>query len=75
MSLTQELVARCERPEPDPGPNPRFTVITPDELDALTTRLPSTWTLKPLILKTTPITPSKEDPDTPRIAVVFRPVG
>ena len=39
MSLTPELVARCERPEPDPGPNPRFTVITPDELEALTTRL------------------------------------
>lgn len=39
MSLTPELVARCERPEPDPGPNPRFTPITLEELDDLTTRL------------------------------------
>jgi len=39
MSLTPELVARCERPEPDPGPNPDFTPIEPEELDTLTTRL------------------------------------
>lgn len=39
MSLTPELVARCERPESDPGPNPLFTVITPEELDDLTARL------------------------------------
>jgi cation transport protein ChaC len=43
MSLTPELVARCERPELDPGldpgPNPNFTVITPEELDALTAQL------------------------------------
>ncbi len=39
MSLTPELVARCQRPEPDPGPNPGFTAIEPEELDTLTTRL------------------------------------
>jgi len=39
MSLTPELVARCERSEPDPGPNPGFTAIEPKELDTLTTRL------------------------------------
>jgi len=39
MSLTPELVARCERPEPDPGPNPGFTAIKPEELDELTTQL------------------------------------
>jgi cation transport protein ChaC len=39
MSLTPKLVARCERPEPDPGPNPGFTPIKPEELDNLTTQL------------------------------------
>ena len=39
MSLTPELVARCERPEPDPGPNPDFTPIDPEELDTLTAEL------------------------------------
>ncbi len=39
MSLTPELVARCQRPEPDPGPNPGFTAIEPEELHTLTTRL------------------------------------
>ncbi len=39
MSLTPELVARCERPEPDPGPNPGFTPIEVEELDTLTTKL------------------------------------
>ena len=35
MSLTPELVGRCERPEPDPGPNPDFTPIDPEELDTV----------------------------------------
>lgn len=39
LSLTPELVARCERAEPDRGPNPHFTPITPEELDALTAQL------------------------------------
>ena len=39
MSLTPELVARCERPEPDSGPNPGFTPIEVEELDTLTTKL------------------------------------
>ena len=39
MSLTPELAARCERPEPDPGPNPGFTPIEIEELDTLTTKL------------------------------------
>ena len=39
MSLTPELVARCERPAPDPGPNPDFTPIEPKELDRLTEQL------------------------------------
>jgi cation transport protein ChaC len=39
MSLTPDLVARCERPEPDPGPNPGFTAIEPEELVTLTARL------------------------------------
>jgi glutathione-specific gamma-glutamylcyclotransferase len=39
MSLTPELVALCERPEPDPGPDPRFTSLQPIEIDALAERL------------------------------------
>ena len=39
MVLTAELVERCERPEPDPGPRPDFTPIEPAELDALTDKL------------------------------------
>jgi len=39
MSLTPDLVALCERPEPDPGPNPNFTPIEPAELDILSERL------------------------------------
>ena len=39
MSLTPELVARCERPELDPGTNPDFTPIDPEELDTLTAQL------------------------------------
>lgn len=36
MVLTTELVERCERPEPDPGPRPDFTPIDPAELNVLT---------------------------------------
>jgi glutathione-specific gamma-glutamylcyclotransferase len=39
MALTDELVNLCERPEPDPGPNPDFAPIEPAELDALIERL------------------------------------
>jgi cation transport protein ChaC len=39
MSLTPELVARCERHEPDAGPNPNFAPIEPKELDTLTAQL------------------------------------
>ena len=39
MALTAELVKLCERPEPDPGPNPDFTPIEPAELDALIEKL------------------------------------
>ena len=39
MSLTPELVAICERPEPDPGPNPDFTPVGSAELDILSERL------------------------------------
>ncbi len=39
MSLTPELVAICERPEPDPGPNPNFTPVGSAELDILSERL------------------------------------
>jgi cation transport protein ChaC len=39
MELTAELVKLCERPEPDPGPNPDFTPIEPAELDALIEKL------------------------------------
>ena len=39
MSLTPELVALCERPESDPGPNPNFTPVGPAELDVLRERL------------------------------------
>ncbi len=34
MALTAELVARCERPEPDPGPKPGYARFTDDEYDA-----------------------------------------
>jgi cation transport protein ChaC len=39
MSLTAELVALCERPEADPGRDPRFTPMTPQDHDALADRL------------------------------------
>ena len=34
MALTAELVARCERPEPDPGPEQGYTYFTDQEYDA-----------------------------------------
>jgi cation transport protein ChaC len=39
LSLTPELVALCERPEPDLGGDPNLTPITVPELDALEVRL------------------------------------
>ena len=39
MALTAELVRLCDRPEPDPGPDPQFTPVEPAELDALTEKL------------------------------------
>jgi cation transport protein ChaC len=35
MALTAELVARCARAEPDPGPEPGYTHLTEPEFDAL----------------------------------------
>lgn len=35
MSLTEELVSRVERTEPDPGPDPGTTDHTPEEFQAL----------------------------------------
>src|SRR5262245_59553946 len=35
LALTAELVARCERPEPDRGPDPNFTPIAEQEREAL----------------------------------------
>jgi cation transport protein ChaC len=39
MALTPELVARCFRTEPDPGPNTEFTPVTKAEQAALADRL------------------------------------
>ena len=39
MALTTELVERCERTEPDPGPDPDFTPIGAADRDALTEKL------------------------------------
>ena len=39
MALTAELVERCERPEPDRGPDPNFTSITEQEREALIEQL------------------------------------
>lgn len=39
MALTAELVARCERAEPDPGPHPKYDYFTEDDYDAATARL------------------------------------
>ncbi|HEY4163936.1 MAG TPA: gamma-glutamylcyclotransferase [Dongiaceae bacterium] len=39
MALTAELVARCERPEPDPGPEAGFTHFSEAEYDVLAAEL------------------------------------
>ncbi len=39
MALTPELVALCERPEVDPGPEPGYTPLSPEDYEALTERL------------------------------------
>lgn len=39
MALTAELVARCERPEPDPGPEPGRRYFTDGEYEAAAARL------------------------------------
>jgi cation transport protein ChaC len=35
MALTAELVARCERPELDPGPAPGATRLTEDDYETV----------------------------------------
>jgi cation transport protein ChaC len=35
MALTAELVARCERSEPDPGPAPGYEPLTDNEYDIM----------------------------------------
>ena len=39
MALTAELVAHCERPEPDPGPDPSRRYFTEAEYEAAAARL------------------------------------
>jgi hypothetical protein len=39
MALTAELVAHCERPEPDPGPEPNRRYFTDVEYEAAAARL------------------------------------
>ena len=39
MALTAELVARCERHEPDPGPEPGRRYLTDDDYEAVAARL------------------------------------
>lgn len=39
MALTAELVARCHRSEPDPGPNPEHSYFTDDDYDAAVSTL------------------------------------
>ncbi|MBA4095174.1 MAG: gamma-glutamylcyclotransferase [Rhodospirillum sp.] len=48
MALTAELVARCERHEPDPGPDPRVRYFTPAEYEAVADRLIEQAPLGPL---------------------------
>ena len=40
MALTSELVARCQRLEPDPGPEPGRHYFTEAEYDAVARSLP-----------------------------------
>lgn len=35
MALTPELVSRCWRSEPNPGPNPKYTPISDLELSSM----------------------------------------
>ena len=39
MALTAELVARCERVEPDPGPQNRYDYFTEEDYDQATARM------------------------------------
>lgn len=39
IALTAELVAYCERPEPDPGPDPNRRYFTDAEYEAAAARL------------------------------------
>jgi cation transport protein ChaC len=39
MALTAELVARCQRAEPDPGPEPGYTYFTHEQYDAAASAL------------------------------------
>ena len=39
MALTAELVTRCHRSEPDPGPNPQYTYFTDRDYDTAATML------------------------------------
>ena len=39
MALTAELVTRCERPVPDPGPEPGYAYFTDEEYDAAASAL------------------------------------
>ena len=39
MALTAELVARCQRAEPDPGPEPGYTYFTDEQYDAAASAL------------------------------------
>ena len=48
MALTAELVARCERHEPDPGPDPGVRYFTDAEYEAVATRLIEQAPLGPL---------------------------
>jgi cation transport protein ChaC len=48
MELTPELVARCYRKEPDPGPNPNFTPIEDSERRSIAEALIASAPLGPL---------------------------
>jgi hypothetical protein len=39
MALTAELVARCQRAEPDPGPEPGYAYFTEEQYDATASAL------------------------------------
>jgi cation transport protein ChaC len=50
MALTEELVARCKRFEPDPGPEPGFTHLSEAEYDILAAELLAQRSAGPLWL-------------------------